>query len=65
MASKEANDWLGARLAEQRKEVEAAEARLQQYPEQNETIWLVDRDNITVQKLGDLNAAVRARKPSG
>ena len=32
MASKEANDWLGARLAEQRKEVEAAEARLQQLP---------------------------------
>jgi succinoglycan biosynthesis transport protein ExoP len=62
MASKEANDWLGARLAEQRKEVEAAEARLQQYREQNETIALVDRDNITVQKLGDLNAAVTRAK---
>jgi polysaccharide biosynthesis transport protein len=62
MASKEANDWLGARLAEQRKEVEAAEARLQQYREQNETISLVDRDNITVQKLGDLNAAVTRAK---
>ena len=62
MASKEANDWLGARLAEQRKEVEAAEARLQSYREQNETIALVDRDNITVQKLADLNAAVTRAK---
>ena len=62
MASKEANDWLGARLAEQRKEVEAAEARLQSYREQNETIALADRDNITVQKLADLNAAVTRAK---
>src|SRR4029453_12975092 len=62
MASKEANDWLGARLAEQRKEVEAAEARLQGYRERNETIALVDRDNITLQKLTDLNAAVTRAK---
>ena len=62
MTSKEANDWLGARLAEQRKEVEAAEARLQSYREQNETIALSDRDNITVQKLADLNAAVTRAK---
>ena len=62
MTSKEANDWLGARLAEQRKEVEAAEARLQSYREQNETIALADRDNITVQKLADLNAAVTRAK---
>ena len=61
-ASKEANDWLGARLAEQRKEVEAAEARLQGYREENETVALVDRDNITVQKLADLNAAVTRAK---
>ena len=32
MASKEASDWLGARLAEQRKELEGAEAKLQQLP---------------------------------
>src|SRR5262245_11011193 len=62
MASKEANDWLGARLAEQRREVEAAEARLQSYREQNETIALADRDNITMQKLADLNAAVTRAK---
>jgi capsular exopolysaccharide synthesis family protein len=61
-ASKEANDWLGARLAEQRREVEAAEARLQGYREENETIARVDRDNITVQKLADLNAAVTRAK---
>jgi succinoglycan biosynthesis transport protein ExoP len=62
MASKEANDWLGARLAEQRKEVEAAEAKLQRYREQNETIAHVDRDNITVQKLADINSAVTHAK---
>ena len=62
MASKEASDWLGARLAEQRTEVEAAEARLQNYREQNDTIALVDRENITVQKLADLNAAVTRAK---
>jgi capsular exopolysaccharide synthesis family protein len=61
-ASKEASDWLGARLAEQRREVEATEARLQRYREQNETIARVDRDNITVQKLADLNAAVTRAK---
>ncbi len=36
--SKEASDWLGVRLAEERKKVEAAEAKLQQYREQNDAI---------------------------
>lgn len=62
MASKEASDWLGARLAEERKSVEQAEAKLQQYREQNDSISLADRENITVQKLGDLNAAVTRAK---
>lgn len=62
MASKEANDWLGARLAEERKNVEAAEAKLQQYREQNDAISLTDRENITVQKLADLNAALTRAK---
>lgn len=58
MSSKEASDWLGERLAEQRKQVEQAEAKLQQYREQNDAISLEDRENIVVQKLADLNAAV-------
>jgi succinoglycan biosynthesis transport protein ExoP len=61
-ASKDASDWLGARLAEERKAVEAAEAKLQAYREQNDSISLTDRENITVQKLSDLNAALTRAK---
>ena len=43
MASKEATDWLGERLGEQRKEVEQAEPTLQRYREQNDAISLEDR----------------------
>jgi succinoglycan biosynthesis transport protein ExoP len=57
-ASKEASDWLGERLAEQRQLVERAELKLQQYREQNGSISLPDRENIVVRKLADLNAAV-------
>ena len=62
MASQEASDWLGARLDEQRKEVEQAEASLQQYREQTDAISLQDSENIVVQKLTDLNAAVTRAK---
>jgi polysaccharide biosynthesis transport protein len=62
MASKEATDWLGERLAEQRKQVEAAESKLQAYREKNDAISLEDRENIVVQKLADLNAAVTRAK---
>ena len=63
-ASKEATSWLEDRLAEQRAQVETAEAALQQYREQHDAIPLEDRENIVVQKLGDLNAAVTRRRPS-
>jgi capsular exopolysaccharide synthesis family protein len=62
VASKEASDWLGERLAEQRKQVETAETALQRYREQNDAISLQDRENIVVQKLADLNAAVTQAK---
>jgi len=63
LASKEANDWLGDRLAEQRKKVEESEAALQRYKEQNHSVVTVDdRQNIVVQKLADLNAAVTRAK---
>ena len=61
-ASKDAGDWLGQRLGEQRKELEESEARLQQYREQNDAISLKDRENIVVQKLSDLNSAVTQAK---
>src|SRR5438105_4024136 len=57
-ASKEASDWLAARMAEQRSAVEASERALQQYREQYDAISLEDRQNIVVQRLEDLNGAV-------
>ena len=60
--SQDASNWLGERLAEQRKQVEAAEAALQQYREQHEAISLADHESIVVQKLEDLNAAVTRAK---
>jgi succinoglycan biosynthesis transport protein ExoP len=57
-ASHEATSWLAERLAEQRTQVEAAETALQQYRERNGAISLEDRENIVVQKLADLSAAV-------
>jgi capsular exopolysaccharide synthesis family protein len=62
LASKEASDWLGERLKEQRQHVEEAEVKLQRYREQNDAISLEDRENIVVQKLADLNAAVTQAK---
>jgi succinoglycan biosynthesis transport protein ExoP len=61
-ATREASAWLEQQLAAQRKEVEAAESRLQQYREQNEAISFEDRENIVVQKLADLNTAVTKAK---
>ena len=61
-SSKEAADWLGGQLSEQRKQVEASEAALQRYKEANDAISLEDRENIYVQKLGDLNTAVTRAK---
>ncbi len=61
-ASKEASDWLGQRLAEQRKQVEASEGALQRYREKNDAVSLEERQNIVVQKLADLNGAVTRAK---
>ena len=61
-ASKEASDWLNERLAEQDRNVAAAEMRLQQYREQNGAVAVEGHTNIVEQKLADLSAAVtRAR----
>jgi len=61
-ASKEATDWLNLQLAEQRKLVEESEAALQRYKEQHDAVAVEDRQNIVVQRLGDLNAAVTKAK---
>jgi succinoglycan biosynthesis transport protein ExoP len=62
LASKEASDWLGQRLGEQRRQVEASEQALQRYREQTDAVSLEDKQNIVVQKLADLNGAVTRAK---
>jgi polysaccharide biosynthesis transport protein len=62
LSSKEASDWLAERLAEQRKQVESSEQALQRYREQTDSVSLEERQNIVVQKLADLNAAVTRAK---
>jgi capsular exopolysaccharide synthesis family protein len=62
LASKEAADWLAARMKEQRDAVEKSEEALQRYREQTGAVALEDRQNIVIQRLTELNAAVtRAR----
>jgi succinoglycan biosynthesis transport protein ExoP len=62
LASQEATNFLTDRLADQKQQVQAAEVALQRYREQNEAISLEDRENIVVQKLADLSAAVTRAK---
>jgi succinoglycan biosynthesis transport protein ExoP len=62
LATKEATEFLNARTAEQRKSLEKSEQALQQYREKTGAMALEDRQNIVIQRLSDLNAAVtRAR----
>jgi len=62
LSSKEASDWLAAQLGEQRKQVEKSEQALQRYREQTDAVAMEDKQNIVVQKLADLNAAVTRAK---
>jgi len=63
LSSKEASDWLAARLGEQRNQVEKSEQALQRYREAStDAVSLEERQNIVVQKLADLNAAVTRAK---
>jgi capsular exopolysaccharide synthesis family protein len=62
LSSKEASDWLGQQLGEQRKQVETSEQALQQYREQTDAVSLEEKQNIVVQKLADLNSAVTRAK---
>lgn len=62
LATKEATDFLNARTSEQRKALEQSEQALQKYREKTGAVALEDRQNIVVQRLADLNAALtRAR----
>lgn len=55
--SRDATDWLSEQLEEQRRVVEASEAALHQYRQQHDAISFEDRENIVVQRLGELSAA--------
>jgi succinoglycan biosynthesis transport protein ExoP len=62
LATQEATEFLNARTVEQRKRLEQSERALQQYREKTGAMAIEDRQNIVVQRLADLNAAVtRAR----
>jgi capsular exopolysaccharide synthesis family protein len=62
-ASKDAVDWLSRRLTEQKRSVEASEAALQAYKEQNGAVSVSDSaSNIVVQRLTELNSALTKAK---
>jgi succinoglycan biosynthesis transport protein ExoP len=56
--TKEASNFLTQQLAEQRLKLEASEQALQAYRERTDSVSLEDRQNVVVQRLADLNAAV-------
>ena len=65
-ASKDAADFLGGQLTEQRKAVENSEAALQTFKERNGAVSVADSaSNIVVARLTDLNAALTKPRPSG
>ena len=60
--SQDASGWLTKQLATQREQLEKSEVALQKYREQHDAVTLENPQNIVVQKLGDLNAAVTKAK---
>lgn len=60
--SKEASDWLNARLAQQRKQVEDSENVLQRYREQNADVSSSQQQNVIFQKLAELSTATTRAK---
>ena len=60
LATKEATDWLGNQLSEQRRNVEGSELALQKYREQNDAISTEDPQ--VTQRLAELNTAVTRAK---
>jgi succinoglycan biosynthesis transport protein ExoP len=56
--TKEASTFLTEQLAQQRAKLEASEQALQAYRERTDSVSLEERQNVVVQRLADLNAAV-------
>ncbi len=61
-SSSQASVFLAQQLDQQRKVVETSEQALQHYREKTDSVSLEDKQNITVQKLADLNGAVTRAK---
>lgn len=62
MTAQDATGWLSDRLAEQKKQVEDAEAAMQRYREQHDVIPAEESNNIVVQKLTQLSSALTTAK---
>lgn len=60
--TRQTSEWLTEQIEEQRKLVEAAEGALQRYRERTGDVTVESGNNIVVQKLADLNAAVTKAK---
>jgi polysaccharide biosynthesis transport protein len=56
--TKEASDFLTQQLGQQRTKLEASEQALQTYRERTGSVSLEERQNVVVQRLADLNAAL-------
>jgi capsular exopolysaccharide synthesis family protein len=54
-ASQEASNWLKLKVAEARKKLEDSETKLNQYKREQNIFALEDKENITAQKLEQLN----------
>ena len=62
LATKEATDWLAARLAEQRQKVEASEQALLAYRQRTGVVTENRNDSVALQKLSDLTKMVTDAK---
>ncbi len=61
-SSRQASDFLKQQLDQQKEVVETSEQELQHYREKTDSVSLEDKQNITSQKLADLNGAVTRAK---
>ncbi|MEW5802924.1 MAG: polysaccharide biosynthesis tyrosine autokinase [bacterium] len=57
-AAMDATNWLSQHVGELKKKLEASEEALFSYTEQNKIVSLEEKQNISIQKLSELNTAV-------
>jgi exopolysaccharide transport family protein len=54
----QASDWLGKQLVDMQMKVETSQERLVRYQKEHEILGIDDKQNITTEKLGELNKAL-------